>query len=518
MARHVPWSLALLVTLAASPGMAQRGGSARPASTYLPLNHWAYDYVNLLGARGRLPGLSPLVQPYRRVDVVAALLRAQQRGDLSPEERAWADALTDELALEVELVQGREQELGLGGEVNVGFKALSQRHRDPLRPEGDEAVFGTADVILRGAVPGVAGAFHARWDNHYLNDPQFPGGRVIEVRACDPLIAECAYRIEEAYLELQAPYVRLFLGRMGRNWGLPGAEGFLVSNYSYTYDHIGYRFGNERLAITGLFAPLSDFGGDTIRYFSSHRLDWRVRDNLVLSAGESVLYGGPGQRLDLNFVNPVNVWEIGAGSKIVERNSIGMTEVWWRPRPSVAVYWGLLLDNTKFGDPGEASGLTQWGTHAGVQFPRVGPAIALRADFSLVNSLAYRNRVNRLQFYTVENLGLGRDKTDAIIASLQGAWFHGAELVLKPQLHVMWRGADDIRLPWPSDAFTGHDLLLVGNVETTIRPALAGRWRLPRGELEWDAGLNLIKNEDNAVQGWNARFVARAQLTLRTRF
>lgn len=513
--------LCVLIMGLVTPGMAaqQQGRAARASSPYLSLGHWAYDYVNLLVARGRLGDLMPLVQPYRRVDVAQALIRAERQGNLLAEERRWIAELRREFSFELGLVeQGIEQELRFGGEFRAGLKGITQKHRDPLRPEGDGVAFLTLDLLLTGDVPTVAGAFHMRWDGHYLNDPQFPpDGSVIEYRACDPLVDDCAYRMEEAYVEVQLPYVRIFLGRLERNWGAPGTEGFLVSDYSYSYDHVGYRFGSDRLALTGLFSPLSDFGGDTTRYFSSHRFDWRVRDNLVLSAGESVIYGGPGQRLDLNFVNPVNVWEIGAGSKIVERNSMGLAEVWWRPWSWVVGYWGFLLDNTKFGDPGEVSGLTQWGSHLGLMFPSVTPVLALRTDFSIVNSLAYRNRVNRLQYYTVEELGLGRDKSDAIIASLQADWFRGATLVLQPRLDVMWRGGDDIRLPWPDDAFTGHPLLLVGEIEATVRPALKGRWRIPRGELEWDVGVNFIRNEGNVPSGWRSRLVGRSELVFRMR-
>ncbi|MGH7545425.1 MAG: hypothetical protein ACREKI_04505, partial [Gemmatimonadota bacterium] len=76
--------MATCVTLAAAPAPAAAQTPAeqtqtfpaearRHASPYLSLGHWAYDYLDVLVARGRLDGLSPLVQPYRRVDVAAAL-------------------------------------------------------------------------------------------------------------------------------------------------------------------------------------------------------------------------------------------------------------------------------------------------------------------------------------------------------------------------------------------------------------------------------------------------------------
>lgn len=486
-------------------------------SPYLPLGHWAYDYIDVLVARGKLPDLPPLVQPYRRIDVAKSLRKTRADAQLTGNERAWAAELEKEFAYEIGLLAGAQsQDIRFSREFHAGLKAVSHTHRDLLRPEGAAHAFPTLGLHLLGDAPNVAGGFHLRWDGHYVNDPQFPGGRAIEFRECDPVVAECAYRVVDGYLEIQLPYVRLFVGRMARNWGLPGTHGFLISSYAYTYDHIGYSFGSSRLSLSGVFAPLSDFAGDTARYFSSHRFDWQIRDNLLLSGSESVIYGGVNRRMDLNLTNPVGVWEISAAQPGAERNTLGLVELWWRPVAGFVTYGAFLLDNTMVGGDA-ASVLTQWGAHVGVQMPQLYPTLGLRADLALLNSLAYRSRNGRVEYYAFQGLSLGRDMSDAVAASVSGDWFVKDRLVVRPQLQVVWRGADDIRLPWPTDGFN-HDMLFVGTTETTLRPSGAGRLRLRYGELEWDAGVNLIKNEDNAVQGWKARFVGRVQLTLRTRF
>ncbi|MHC4138212.1 MAG: hypothetical protein ACYS0K_25030, partial [Planctomycetota bacterium] len=56
-------------------------------SVYLRMGHWIYDYVDVLVARGALGDLSPLVQPYRRIDVAAAVLEAEANAQLTPQER-----------------------------------------------------------------------------------------------------------------------------------------------------------------------------------------------------------------------------------------------------------------------------------------------------------------------------------------------------------------------------------------------------------------------------------------------
>ena len=484
-------------------------------SYYLPLDHWAYDYVDLLVARGRLEGLQPLVRPYRRADIAGALLGAEAAQRLADVDSRWIEELKREFGYEIELTGGRQaQDVRFEGRFDAGFKGISQRHRDVLRPEGDEALFAALDLRLRTDAPNMAGAFHIRWDGFYLDDAQFQGRRLIPFRECDPLVAECAYRVEEGYMEVQLPYARLFFGRGYRNWGFPGSHGFLVSNYAYSYDHVAYRFGSSRISLSGLLAPLNDFGGDTARYFSAHRLDWQLRDNLVLSASESVIYGGVNRRLDLNLTNPVGIWEISPSAD-AEANTLGLAEVWWRPRTAMVTYFAFLVDNTRVGEAGEAEGFTQWGAQMSVQLPAVAPRLALRGDLSLANSLAYRSRVDRTFYYAFQGLGLGRDKADVILASVQADWYASPRGVLRPRIDVQWKGQDDLRQDWPLDAFTGHDLMLNGLTEQIVRPAVAGRWRISRGEVTWDLGLNLVKNQQHLPSGWKVKAVGRVEARVR---
>ncbi|NIR46580.1 MAG: hypothetical protein GWN99_19220 [Gemmatimonadetes bacterium] len=494
-------------------------------SRYLELSNWSYRYIELLVARGRLGGLSPLVQPYRRADVAAALVRAEREEQLERSEREWFELLKREFAPEIDrIVRGRPQDISFLAEVGAGLDAMSHTHRDPLRPEGPAKVFPTVMLGLYGEAPAVAGALRLRWDNHYLNDPQFPNGRVVPRRACDPLVDDCAYRVEEAYVELQLPYVRLFLGRMYRNWGLPGQFGFLVSPYSYSYDHVGYRFGTDRIGLTGFFTSFNDFPGDTARHMSTHRFDWMIRDNLVLSVGESVIYGGENRRIDLALINPVGVYEIssGRGRRGGDVNALGMAELWWRPFANLVTYASFMVDNTNVGDVGVDHGLNQYAWGLGVQLPAVKPNLGLRADLSVVNSLAYRSRVDPYEYYAVGEpgwgIGLAHDRVDAVTLSTLADWFLLPNLLLRPQLVLLWKGEADITDPWPDDAFTGFPKLLVGVVETTVRPALGGQWTFSRGDFRWDLGVNFIENEDHVEKGWVAEVVGRARFAIGLRF
>jgi hypothetical protein len=110
---------------------------------------------------------------------------------------------------------------------------------------------------------------------------------------------------------------------------------------------------------------------------------------------------------------------------------------------------------------------------------------------------------------------------------LQGDWYPRAGLVVSPKLDLMWKGEPDLRNEFPDDAFRRPDNLLLGVIEKTIRPAVAGRWFTPRGalpwrsvvlEIAWDLGLNIVKNDDHVVGDWDAEAAGRIQADLRVQF
>ena len=103
---------------------------------------------------------------------------------------------------------------------------------------------------------------------------QFPDGRVVE--SDDALLFDrLAFRMEEAYVEVQSRYARLSVGQMYRNWGAPNLDGFLRSDYAYSEPDIGYRLGVDRFYLVGTFASYRDFKADTTHYVATHRLEIR---------------------------------------------------------------------------------------------------------------------------------------------------------------------------------------------------------------------------------------------------
>jgi hypothetical protein len=483
------------------------------SSHYLSVGHWAYRYIDLLVARGKLTSLQPLVQPYRRIDVVRAV-QAAQRGQLDDSERAWLEVLEEEFGAELAAAAADTAKVYLKAAVDGGATGVTSRHRDVRRPEGDPTAFPFLQAGLAADFPLVTAALRFRWDRWYLNDPQFPDG-VGEDHSSSASGVSFQGRVEEGYAELQIPYFRLLAGRLYRNWGLPGQQGMLISAYPYSYDQIGYRIGTDKLSVTGFVAQLDEWEGSIKRWHSAHRLDWRINDKFALALGETTVYGGENRSFDFRQSLPIAVWLVGGWGQDYREgpnsnNSFFEVEFWGRPTPALTLYGEIMIDDfpTGGGQPG-------WGLALGFQLPHLGSTTALRLDYTLVTAFTYRSPVADYERYTFRDLGLGHDLADFDQLVAQLDWFPHRRLLLSPQLLLLRWGEGNILDPWDS---SDQPAIFLGQVETMLRLALGGQWRVPLAWIEWSLGENFVWNAGHQPGVNTTEFVAqlKAMLTWRT--
>jgi hypothetical protein len=496
------------------------------ASPYLPLGHWAYDILDHWIHTGRVENLSPLTRPWRRMDVARAIRRVSRSRPHAFEE-GWLARLREEFRRELAVLEGRAE--GEAGYLRTWFEAggryMSQTHRDPLRPEL-EGRFSADRVLDRGMLEGdgrvgpVVGGLSIGRDRLFVNDAQFPDGRVVE-RNDFILFNEQAIRPEEGYLEVQGEHASLFFGRMYRNWGLPGMDGFIRSDYAYSYEEVAYRVGTERVFLTGTLTSLGDARGDTTRYLTTHRVEVRPSDELVLSLSEGAIHGGPDRSLDLAVVNPLSVWQLLTD---VQLNSVGQFDVWWRPVHGLALYGSVNLDATNsLGSSREIDSCCQMGGSLGLEFPGAVRGWSFRARATALQSLVYRTE-RPWEEWSVRSIGLGWDKVDLYLATLEAEWLGRPGLSLRPRVDLQVKGEGTFRgrLRPPKPQLPGFPSILVGQAETTLRPALAGRWRpdaLGGGwslDLEWDLGVSFLRDFRNVEGDDRTAFVGEVKAVLRT--
>ncbi|MDT8436973.1 MAG: hypothetical protein RRA92_09485 [Gemmatimonadota bacterium] len=530
--RSLPLPLLMLIagTFTAAPAHGQQPGGeaatdagspgAVPArqlsSSYLPLDHWAVPAIDLWIARGRIRTLSPFVKPWRRIEVAAALLALDPEA-LSGAERRWLARLEEEFAPERARLRGEAAPEGeVAFSAAAGFDVWSQTHRDPLRAELD-GEFGDAELLeavgleAEGHAGPVAGAMRLWRRGLYREDAQFPGGQVTPPREAF-ILDDVSSRFEESYLELQSPYARVSFGRMYRNWGPPGLPGFLRSSYAYSEDEIGYRLGTERIFAIGTIASYSDFGGDTTRYVSAHRLEVRPFDDLILAISESSVHGGPSENLDWRLVNPLTVWQFTGDEEKTPFNKVGQADVWWHAGPGLNLYGSLLADATN-----REGSCCQMGGSFGIELPSLLSAWLLRGTVTAIQSLAYRTELP-WEEYSVNRIGLGWDKVDLYLATLEASGIPLPGLWLQPRIDLQVRGEGDFRtLRPPGEVLDTFPRILVGQEETTIRPSLAGRWhagtRAPV-DVFWDVGLNVVRDYRNREGDDRTEFTGRLEVRI----
>lgn len=533
------WVLALALLLApgvegaGSPVRAQEETRPDRASRYLALDSPLYRYVDLLIDRGVLRGLNPQVRPYRRLDVARAVRRARssRAAGLREPERRWLDILAGKLAGEMAFLRREEGgEAGEGGKADgeggavrtvsgalrAGSWGVAHTHRDPLRPTGDPAVLPFFEAEGAMEFSPVVAVLRFRWDEWFVNDPQFPEGRVVESHPNFLGAMDFAGRAEEAYLELQVPHFRLMAGRLYRNWGPGGTRGLLVSDYPYSYDQVGYWVGVDELSLTGFVAQLDEYEGNVKRWLSAHRLDWRPSDDLLLAVTEQVVYGGENRSFDFRLSNPVNVWLVGGfGEDFREgpNTSNNLTELaaWWRPGRELVTYLSVMIDEL----PGGGTPL-EHAVALGLRLPRIGPRLSLRLDYSQVAALTYRTRRDFERVAFREN-GLGRDFSDYDLLSVKAEWLPAPGLMVVPALQLLRRGEGDFRDPLPADRSKSGPVLFIGETETTLRVSGGGHWLLgDTGWLEWDIGLNFVWDRHHVTGRRSTELTGRARFTVET--
>lgn len=506
--RAAGWALWLLSSVVVSGARAQQPGQEPfQSSPYLHLRHWAYPYVDLLVERGVLSGLSPVVRPYRRVDVARAMLAADEER-LSPVEERWLERLRRELRAEIEALEGGDARSWAAVELSVDGSGMTQSHRDPLRPQGASRLEGAIEGDLRLAFPGVAAQSRLRSDSYFRDDPQFFPRRVAENRFNQ--------RAEDAYVEVQTRHLRLLVGRLYRNWAPSRVQGTLLSDYAYSYEQAALWAGTDAVSLALVVARLDDFPGDVRRYLALHRLDLRPSPNLALYLGEGALYAGPGRDFEPDFLNPLSFWftenETERDTREVRNNNLFATAgFWWRPHPSFIAFGEFTLDDVKV-DEGAQNG-TRFAFYGGFVLPRLAQGAAARVTYSLVSSLAYRSFAD-FERYTFRELGLARDFADHYLLSAELDLFPTASLWLTPRVDLLRRGEGDFRDPFPAD-FDTLPRVLIGTVETTVRLSVGGRWQPADGLLvQWDAGESFVRNVDHAEGATDSRFVGRATVRL----
>lgn len=490
---------ALLVSgVQAAPAQTTRG------SRYLPLDHWAYEYLQRFETRGLLPGLNPLVQPYRRLDVARELARIDLAALREPV-ASWVRTLRAELAPETRTLAGTNETRG-GLEAIAGARASSSRRLDPARPQGS----ANAWPWYRGGGWVESGPLAAElrvYGDRYFNDD--PDG---SDPGFDPWVRRGG-RADNAYGSVALSFGALEVGHLARNWGPVGSPGLMVSNVATPYAQIALEMRAGRFALRSVAAELDTVGGIR-RQMIAHRLDYTAKD-LALSLGEATVYLNPA--LQLRFLNPFELLVMDANDQ-PQQNLMLNAQVWLR-RGGVVVYADGLLDDIDISPTTPQPEPPQYGLTLGARLVSLPPWLEVGTEYQQVGAWTYRtpNFSDRYSFF---NRGLGANYSDYDRLTLWADLYPPVTgLRLSPTALVQRQGEGNFRDSIPGGYYWGRPALFFGVKETTLRLGLRGRYQ-PMRELwiSWDLGPNFTRNRGHVTGVDQTSFEAVGEVGVRFEF
>ncbi len=496
--------LAILFLPCVRTAAAQHAGTG--SSRLAPVDHWTYEYIRRLQARGHLTALHPTALPYAAGEIASALQSLRIEA-LSPPARRWAERLREEYGNDAAPRNERGPQAGVS--VRPGLRASSTPRLDPLRPAADQDVpvrvgdlyaypQAAARVFLEhGPLIAQGGV---RFDAWYRYDPD-------ALEAANRLVS----RNEEAYFGLGTRYAAIYAGRFAQHWGPYGETALLVSRNPVDFDRAYVRIGGERLALRSIVGELDSITGDgrftgtagadsvrsgsVRRYLSAHRLDWRPTRNVAISLMESTVWSGASAGLSLKFFNPLilHALAVDGRPKNDENNGVLAAMAWAQYKAWTFQGQWLLDDADLLNESDEPSSIALSGSlvYAGLA----------RADLGTAWTAVAARTYNAHQpegRYTHLLRGLGAPYNDYIHGAAYATFYAGNkefDLAISPRLDILLQGEARIHDPYPSSA-DGAAFILDGVAERVARPGL--RVRAQHGGAWWgqiDMGPAFIWNE-----------------------
>jgi len=473
------------------------------ASPNVPLDDPRLQLVEHLIARGTIADPSPMIRPFRRSDVLAALTRADTLTK-SPDA-----ALVRRLTAEFTDLPGSRW----AAEARVGAQAYTHARRDPFRPEGKGSVQPYVDVRLEGIFGPVVAVSRPAVETRLSDDPDWRGRTDLTVVG----------RMAEAYLGVQFKWGRFWFGQFDQNWGPVGYWGIPISPYAYSRTYFGLDVGSRTVRLQSQVGKLRDVvaadGTIIKRYHFDHRLGVRFSDRFHAALWETTVFSGEDRSLDGTFINPVGFLllanQYGEGDA---GNIMVGTDLTWRALHAATFQLQLALDDIQIENrSGGDRYPDRWALTLSA-FGPIGPRLSWRALYTQASTLAFRT-TNPYENFTDAGVGIGRGTADmdhlsvAVTLPLHARW------AITPDLTVQRQGATRLTDPFPASGAEAGLVpqILSDPVETTFRAGITMSGRTGPLDLQATAGVHHRSNADNIEGESRTAFEGRLQATLALR-
>ncbi|MRR09334.1 hypothetical protein EG831_04495, partial [bacterium] len=357
-------ALVLLSLLATLPALAQD-------SRDLPLDHWAYPYLERWEAKGWIA--LPANKPYTRQQVLDAImpLRAVDT-TLAPVETEYGHS--QGVVMEVMRVPGGHATnsdqwqfftllMELRSDHMRGVQEsdlVSYRQRVVDEPDlgfGLDAALTPRAAASRGVEPAYSarGDFDAwgRWratpTQEFLFDQRLVFTAEEEQAKYQRLDATTqswrggTFDIDYSYFRYANPFLSVTAGRQQRWWGQGTYGTLLLSTNAQAFDALSFQARYRRLGFEW-FAGIMSI--DHLRFYSGHRATIRLPWHVTAGFSETVLYRA--SYVDPVYANPLLPYYGTQWNERDDDNIMWALDARWTPGHGVRLYGELLMDDVQY--------------------------------------------------------------------------------------------------------------------------------------------------------------------------
>lgn len=475
-------------------------------SQNLPLDHWAYSFLDRLETKGLYISEDFDTFPYSREAIAEMILQVNDKVSRNPDllssvEWGLFERLKGEFYEELQeedpqvkiskqeyephLFTWRNKDVDVRGDGLLGHqqKIESGREVDTTIPKSVSHVGLRLRVDMKKSLAIFAEerTFFLGETDSLLNNVYNPslGLPVTKEALVDVAVTDNA----SGYIVFRLPWLDVEAGRDLIEWG-PGFRGNLIlSRNSNYYDLFKFTFRYQKFKWESFHAFLNS---DKTKYLAGHRLEIRPLKSLQVAVSETVVYGGRSvEFLYFNPFVPILVSERHLGNQ--DNNMISFDGTIFLNNSKI--YAEILLDDFSFAKDIFSNFVNKWGVMVGGYW--VNPFglrdTDFRAELVRIQPFVYSHTfpINTYSNYN-NTMGhwLGPDADDWYFEF--GHWLHR-----NLRVGISWeqrrRGQNDINKGEPPEDNRFH--FLDGVVERNRFYGLSAQWQIRR-----DIFLNMIYN------------------------
>jgi hypothetical protein len=309
-------------------------------------------YLNYLISSGKLKVDHPLSQPYNVTELADSLSETLPLRSAPSALRpySWLSLLRNDLNKRYSKTENQDS---IKGNMIIGFDAENRNSYKEKTNTNDFSGSGFASYAYKNI--GFYSSITV--DEAYKRDTMYFG-------TTGKLENKVSSRSNESYLQWENKNFILFAGRINRNYGLAGENSLILSNQSFSFDHLAFTFKNKVLKYTSLFGRLNDIYGFDVRdsvpknqwskrFLNIHRFEISLSEKIEIAFTDVILFGGKDAFPQFQYLNPVSFLFM---SKMNDRkgyeegnaNALMCFDIFCKPSDNLTLSGQFLIDDMDF--------------------------------------------------------------------------------------------------------------------------------------------------------------------------